>query len=68
VEIKTVPHGADIVKFIQNPPTKVVWSWWKNGKLHNAKTNCSNYNENNKEKKNTKEMETRGVNISIMGI
>jgi hypothetical protein len=53
VEIKSVPQGADIVKFevnvpvhhitirvkfIQNPPTKMVWSCWKNEKPKNAKT------------------------------
>jgi hypothetical protein len=53
------------VKFIQKPPTKIVWSWWKNGKPNNAKTNCSSYNGKDKgQKKTTKEMETRGVSIS----
>lgn len=32
VEIKDVPQGADIVKFIEDTPTEVVWSCRKNEK------------------------------------
>lgn len=62
---KNVTQGADFVKFIQNPPTQAVWSCRKNEKPKNAKTNGSSYNGKNKGKKTTtKEMETRGGNLS----
>jgi len=47
----------------------MVWSCRKNEKPKNAKTNSGSYNGKNKgKKKTTKEMETRGGNISIISI
>jgi hypothetical protein len=32
MEINDVKQGVDILKFIKGPPTKMVWSCWKNEK------------------------------------
>jgi len=38
-------------KIYESPPTKMVWSCWKNAKPKNVKTNCNSYNERNRERR-----------------
>jgi hypothetical protein len=40
-------------KIYKIPPSKMVWSCWKNAKPTNGKTNCNRYNGRNKEKRKT---------------